>query len=290
MLFDVLVSLVFYLGTSYLMNVHFGSKGFHLSCFGVSLRKKPNNTNNTRTTFLHVRRSFIDSLASAVFKKKQNIFHVFRADFCHSLLGASCGLDWRWSDSVGTSETFGLAFVQTDLRWTYLHSSRQTCVEHICILTDSILWKSVWRAFLLQWMMFQMIGNLLGTYQKRMSLQGIMYLQLRSLQVYFHLQLLQFILALRRLFRFLQHCFHRALQRSYPHQILFLIQVADLQRMMFQHFTGKVQGFIVHHHISLQICSREWMTDLFVQGTNLKVLEWKPTLRSRYTQLVRQMM
>ena len=38
--FDVLVSLVFYIGTSYLMNVHFGSKDFHLSC-GFSFMKKP---------------------------------------------------------------------------------------------------------------------------------------------------------------------------------------------------------------------------------------------------------
>ena len=36
---DVLVSLVFYIGTSYLMNVHFGSKDFHLSC-GFSFMKK----------------------------------------------------------------------------------------------------------------------------------------------------------------------------------------------------------------------------------------------------------
>ena len=43
-LFDVLVSLVFYIGTSYLMNVHFGSKDFHLSCFGFSF-KKNNQTN-----------------------------------------------------------------------------------------------------------------------------------------------------------------------------------------------------------------------------------------------------
>ena len=32
---------MFYIGTSYLMNVHFGSKDFHLSCFGFSFVKNP---------------------------------------------------------------------------------------------------------------------------------------------------------------------------------------------------------------------------------------------------------
>ena len=37
----------------------------------------------------------------------------------------------------------------------------------------------------------------------------------------------------------------------------FLIPVVDLQRMIYQHFIGKVQDFIVHRHISFQTCNRE---------------------------------
>ena len=78
---------MFYIGTSYLMNVHFGSKDFHLSCFGVSLRKKP----NIRSTLLHLQR-----FPPPKKTRKHFSTGAFLMSFCfafqHSLLGASWGM------------------------------------------------------------------------------------------------------------------------------------------------------------------------------------------------------
>ncbi len=68
--FDVLVSLVFYIGTSYLMNVHFGSKDFHLSCFGISLRK--NHPSHTFLSYNKVRAHIC--MKSMAYKKRLHPF------------------------------------------------------------------------------------------------------------------------------------------------------------------------------------------------------------------------
>ena len=76
-LFDVLVSLLFYIGTSYLMNVHFGSKDFHLSCFGgIAYEKKQQHTTTKQqnTLFCMFSVSFID--ISCVKKKTLTFFNL----------------------------------------------------------------------------------------------------------------------------------------------------------------------------------------------------------------------
>ena len=196
--------------------------------------------------------------------------------FQHSLLGASWGHDWHWSEFFGTSDVCSWHCYSQILHW------------NICILTDSVLWHFLWFALWFRWMTFQMSGTSLGIYQRTRFSQINTFLQLRKLQVRYHLRPFNIILAPLRRFRSLLRC--GVLQRSYPHHLNSLSQVAKLQRMICLHFIGSMRGFIVHHHIKLQICSREWMTDLFEQGSNLKVSVCNQNLHSRYSPLDRNMM
>ena len=98
------------------MNVHFGSKDFHLSCVWVNLKKTlRQNTWFVGSAFLH------DTWPSAAFQKK-NLF-TFSTSFDHSLLGASCGLTWlklTLSEPQNITDVFELIT---------LHLSRRTCID-----------------------------------------------------------------------------------------------------------------------------------------------------------------
>ena len=105
----------------------FWLKDFHLSCFGVSLRKKTNNTNNTRTTFLHVQRFLHCFLGiSCVQKKNKTLFMSLGLNFVIHSSAPHVGL-------TGVDPT--LSEPQKPLVW---HSYRQICVEHICIRPDRL--------------------------------------------------------------------------------------------------------------------------------------------------------
>ena len=99
------------------MNVHFGSKDFHLSCVWVNMKKTlRQNTWFVGSAFLH------DTLLCHQLRFKKKLF-TFNTSFDHSLLGASCGLNWltlTLSEPQNITDGFDLIT---------LLLSRRTCID-----------------------------------------------------------------------------------------------------------------------------------------------------------------
>ena len=191
------------------MNVHFGSKDFHLSCFGELLMKKKQQDN----IFAFTAFTSFSLFTLAAFKKNNMcFFNSFCGIFYHSLHCASWGHEMRASIRIfrSLSDWIRRATICTRLQLHIWHFADIVALE-----------------ILFWWNWIQMNGNLLVIYPMEILQLIDIHLQLRRLQLHCHPLTFSITLECLRRFRFLQRCVLRILQRWCRRQLIFRIQVAE---------------------------------------------------------------